>query len=409
MRRIADIQNRLSEIREAVNSPDELPAEKQAELRAESVALEKEFRTLLAEEEAAREKREADVQFRDLQDRIECRAYLGAMINDRSVEGREAEFNKEMKLDNKGWMPWAALVERERQDRAEERADSAATVPDAVVGTDQRPVLPRVFQRTDSAFLNVSMPSVPAGTVRYPVLTAGGSGSAKAAGAAVDAETISMTGSDVEPTRLTARYLFRVEDQNRLGGFEDLLRRDLRQVMGKLLDDQVVSGDGTGANIKGFLHSDHFTAAAADPTATAKATDFDAAFADQIDGLYAYDSNGVKLIIGTDTIKYLHKNRTDSAAANDGGGMTLYSQVTGNPNGGLRATTRIKAPAANIQKGFAFRPMEMRAIAPVWEGVQMVRDMYTGAAKGEIALTMFALIGFVMPRGKSQEVRFKLA
>lgn len=408
MRRIAEIQLRQSEIRQAVNGGEELPEERAEELRTEAGALEEEYRALLREQETEREARESDVLFRQLQDRIECRNYLSAAVNDRAVDGAEAELNKELELDDRHVMPWAALVDR--NEPREERADVAAAVPDAAVGTLQRPVIPRVFRRTDAAWLGVEMPSVSAGTVRYPVLTAGAAGSAKETDAAQDAQAISMTGSDVEPTRLTARYLFRVEDRARLAGFEDLLRRDLREVMGKLTDDQVVSGDGTGANIKGFLHGDFVdSTGVTNPTNVAKATAFDAAFADEIDGLYAYDSTGVKLLIGTDTVKFLNKTRTDSAAAADAGGITLYQQVMGNPNGGMRATSRVAAPASNIQKGYAFRPMELRAIAPVWEGIQTVRDPYGSAASGQIALTMFALIGYTQPRGKAQEVRFKLA
>ena len=206
MRRIAEIQLRQSEIRQAVNGNEELPDERAEELRTEATALEEEYRALLREAEADREKREADAQFGRLQDRIECRNYLAAVVNDRSVDGAEAEFNKELQLGDRGQMPWAALVARE--DRQEERADAVASVPDAVVGTQQRPVIPRVFRRTDAAWIGIQMPSVPAGQVRYPVLTAGASGGAKAAGSAVDAEAITMSGSDVEATRMTPRYLW---------------------------------------------------------------------------------------------------------------------------------------------------------------------------------------------------------
>ena len=137
MRRIAEIQLRQSEIRQAVNGNEELPDERAEELRTEATALEEEYRALLREAEADREKREADAQFGQLQDRIECRNYLAAVVNDRSVDGAEAEFNKELQLGDRGQMPWAALVARE--DRQEERADAVASVPDAVVGTQQRP------------------------------------------------------------------------------------------------------------------------------------------------------------------------------------------------------------------------------------------------------------------------------
>ena len=255
------------------------------------------------------------------------------------------------------------------------------------------------------------MPAVAAGEPNYPVMTAGASGAMAAKGVAVDAETTTFVGHTVEPSRAQARYLFSVEDQAKFGSdLESVLRRDCRQAMTKLIDDQAVAGDGTGANLKGFLHSDYVDATGVqDPAAIAKPVDFDAAFADQIEGLFARNSSAVKMIIGLDTQKYLAKSRTDSAAAGDGGGPTYLSLVNGNPHGGMRATQRVAPVKTTIQKAFAFRPMEMRPICPVWQGIQLIRDPYSNAAKGQIALTMIALIGFVMPRGKSKEIRFKLS
>lgn len=410
--RLTEIAVRQSEIREQMNADEELPDEKQTELRNESKALEAEFRTLALAEDEAREKREADSKFVDLRNSIECRNYLAAATADRPVAGREAEFNKEVKLDERATMPWEALVPPDEADTkpAESRADVAVNVPDEIIGKPRMTVIERVLIDTDSMFCGVSMPAVSAGEPNYPVMTAGASGGMAAKGAAQDAETTTFTGHTVEPSRAQARYLFSVEDQAKFGNdLESVLRRDCRRVMGKLIDDQYVAGNGIGANLKGFLHADNVDdTGVTDPAAASKPTDFDAAFADEIDGLYALSSEAVKLLIGIDTQKYLAKTRADSAAASDGFGMTYLSLVNGNPHGGMRATQRVTAPVSDIQDAYAFRPAEIRAIGPVWQGIQLIRDPYSNSASGQVALTMLALIGYVQPRGKAQEVRFHL-
>ena len=53
------------------------------------------------------------------------------------------------------------------------------------------------------------------------------------------------------------------------------------------------------------------------------------------------------------------------------------------------------------------RGIEGAAVAPVWESARLIRDMYTGAAKGEVAITLQSLWGFDLPRPANfQRVKF---
>lgn len=405
MRRIAEIQIEMSEHRAALNAETELPAEKQTEIRNKLVGLEAEYQTEIKKAEEAREKRELDRQFAELRMGVELRNYIKAAADGAKIAGREAELNKELKIEADNMVPWEAFVERDTEDRADVVADVSGAPP----AKPRMPIIERVFKRSDASFLNIAMPSVGPGEPNYPVMTAGASGSAKAANAAVEAEAVTFEGHSVEPSRAAnARYLFNYETLAKFGsGIEDLLRRDARRVMGKVLDDQIVSGDGTGANIKGFLHSDYIdSTGVTDPTAKPKPTDFDEAYAERVDLLYSYDTSSVRLFIGKETNKYLITNRVDSGAAMDEGGKTYAEMMPGM----YRASTRIAAPVGNIQKAYAFRTSgEMRPIAPVWQGVKLIRDEFTGAAKAQVAITLTMIFGFIMPRGKSKEVRFKLA
>ena len=67
--------------------------------------------------------------------------------------------------------------------------------------------------------------------------------------------------------------------------------------------------------------------------------------------------------------------------------------------GGVRTSRRIAAPAVNIQQAIIRRsnPAGDRvAVMPVWNGLQLIRDPYTSALKGEITITGLMLVGDVI-------------
>ena len=87
-------------------------------------------------------------------------------------------------------------------------------------------------------------------------------------------------------------------------------------------------------------------------------------------------------------------------------------------SGGFRATKRIAAPPtsgnkANRQQAIMRRTAQgvRIATAPVWTGMRIIRDEYTGAGKGEIVLTAVSLIGGVVIHRPDayKQVAFKLS
>ena len=76
---------------------------------------------------------------------------------------------------------------------------------------------------------------------------------------------------------------------------------------------------------------------------------------------------------------------------------------------GVRMSDRIPVVAANVQPGIirlGMRPM--CAVSTVWGGVTLIRDIYSGAASGEIVVTALQLIGdvHVLRSGSFAEVSF---
>ena len=405
--RLKKALKRQSEIREALNGAHGckegetgyLAKDKLTELQAESVKLEAEVRAALDEPETRRD----DGQFVALADRVEARNYISAAVEDRAVTGPEKELADELKLADRNVMPWAAIEARQ-----EDRQDAPTTVPDTALGQPRMPILARVFHRTDAMFVGAQMPTVPRGLPVYPVMTGGASGGFEAPGAEHDAEEATFVGQNVSPKRATARYVFRAEDAARFDGLESTLRSDLRMVMGNLIDAQAIAGNGQGANLAGFISH---AAAGAAPEAGAggviNLAVIDGAVAGGIDGLYANEPADVRFLLGTQTMRTILAMRPH--AAQGGSDATLLS-VFRNACGGVRATTRVAAAAANVQSMYRFVPMGLRFVVPVWEGVELIRDPYSGAAKGEVALTVIALYGALMVRNNGvQEIKLRLA
>ena len=285
----------------------------------------------------------------------------------------------------------AGLVPFEMLDRKVEHRVDAVTplVAAATADGSQATMLERVFSRSIAARLRVSMPSVPVGAANYPVMLTGTGADMRAADGEQDAEAGSFTGFTLDPVRLSARYLFRIEDVYKLRGFEDVLRRDLTAVMTDEMDDQIVNGTGAAPQVSGFVTELDAVAAGAAVTTWKQ---FIAAFTGLVDGKNAYTLGDIRSVIGSDTFVYAETlyraNQSDMSAqeyiASRTGGMSVSSRIaSGDVQNGIAALTSY--PGRN-------------AVAPVWRAMEVIRDNITGAAKGQIALTAIMLWNFKILR-----------
>ena len=402
------LEVRASEIRERLNelsNLDELKEEHRAEidrLSTEYRGVEAKLRASIlgegaagdgAADEGAADEGAADegagedaeaVELRQLQDRVELRRYMAAAAQDVDPGGAEKELVDALGLTNAGAgvvVPWVALDVEERQD--------VATTAPATVNRSMESILGRVFARTSAAWAGVRMPGVGVGERDYPVLTTGTTATTEAKGATVDAGAATFTVVSIGPRRLTARYLFAVEDLAVFSGMEEALRADLGGTMGEELDKALLTGDGTSPNVAGFFDNDALSA----PTAAASETDnagYVNAITDRVDGRYAVDASTVRMLVGSKTYGHMASKwlaSTDTSA---------LSQVRA-MSGGVRVSAHVPAVAAKKQEALLIRGGGS-AVAPMWPVLSMIRDPYSGAAKGEISLTVVALYGFKIVR-----------
>ena len=387
------ISLRMSEIRESLNSQvEDAPVEDREKLLTEYQDSERRYRAELSIEGLA-DNKPLHTERRELRAAASVTDYLRESLTGQRVTGAAAELRQEtMKgADEPGRMPFEALLPLE----PEERADAATEAPSTVT-TTQQSILGRVFARSATMYLGVSLESVAVGDADYPVLSTGVSPEMKVAGAAKDAEEATFVVSTIQPTRLTARYLLRIEDLSRFAFMEESLRRDLRDSLANAMDFQVLQGSGTAPQVAGFVGTTPALTAPSDPGATDALTFAGVIRAglSVVDGKYAHNLGESRLLVSPNA--YVTAGTTFQAAATSDVSSADYMVAR---SGGFRASANLPATASHISKAVAFATGGVgSAVAPVWEGVQLIRDMYSGASSGQVSITAIALWGFKVLR-----------
>lgn len=324
---------------------------------------------------------------RQLLGKASLAGYLRAAISGKSLSGAEAEASDAYGVP--GLIPLELFETRsEDGDALETRA--ATSAPDTV-GRTLAPTVPALFDQSVASWLGVDMPSVNGGVPGYPVVSTNLTGGMKAKSAAAAETEGAITVTTAKPKRLTGAFRITREDLAVLPSLETTLRQNLSRVLSDALDGQLLNGDGQGANLNGLLAQ--LDDAAAPGAGAETFAGYAEAMASHIDGLFAVDRMGVRALVGPHTYRHMagiFATNDDAVSAMDYIARTF---------GGLRATRRLADPSGNIQKAVIRRtnPQGDRvAVAPVWSGMELIRDAITGAGKGEIVVTGVALVGGVV-------------
>ena len=402
--RASEIRQRLNEIAglEGDALTDEIRAEEsslqteyrdtETKLRA-AVAAEgdpNEIRTSVEEDAEARERRER---------RGKCTlgVYLGAAVAQGDagrVTGAAEEYSAAMGCP--GLVPITMLgPTAEERAAAHARAVEHRAVTPAPADSDvphtHAPIVPALFDRSIAAFLGIEMPTVGTGIQSYPVLSTNLQGGMVAEDTAATEGAGAFAVTDADPRRLSGSLRIRKEDIAKFPNLEESLRENLSMVLSDEGDKQFVNGDNTAPNLNGIL------AQLTDPSAPAANAEtyvrYAAAFASHIDGLFAMMPGDVRGLVGPHTLR--HMASTFGTASGDRSSYVMLAADFG----GVRATRRIADPASNIQQAIIRRAnpaMDRVAVAPVWMGMEVIRDPYTDAKKGQVIVTGTVLVGGVV-------------
>ena len=254
---------------------------------------------------------------------------------------------------------------------------------------DVKPVQPHSYQRTvaGNEGAGIDMPNVGGGEQAFPVLTTGTPASMKGKDGAADSTAAAITIHKAEAKRLTGSYVVRVEDMAMFPQLEGALRQDIPRSIANTLDQQLLAGSGSGAQLASLFSL--LTDPTADQVVETFAT-FISTITGNLDGLHAYELADLRALVGMKT----YEKMTELFAVNTAVSAADYLH---NRIGGLRASKRIPAPVSDNQDGIVRLGMEsMVAVAPVWGGIQLIDDPYTNAAKGQRTITAFQLVSDVL-------------
>ena len=392
---------RISEIRQKLNElsgKDELTEAETEEMRrlsAEYPKTEERHRASLisesVEEAEAMDREDGDGEDRErseLRSRSRLAKYVSAALDGLPVQGAEAEFSASVGCP--GAVPLELFEVRRSNTGDPERR--AITPAPATTDEGLAAIVPAIFDRSAASWLGIEMPTVPVGDAGYPVLSTSLTGGVVAKSAEADEGAAGFTVTMAQPRRISGAFKFTYEDSARLSGMESALRQNIGSVLSDALDAQAINGSGSGdGTVNGLLNI------LTDPTAPAANAEtfarYISAAASHVDGLFAVDLGGVRQLVGVQTYGHM----AASFRANED--ATTSEAWLMQRTGGVRTSRRIAAPASNIQQAIVRRanPMGDRvAVMPTWDGLQLIRDPYTGARKGEVSLTALMLVGDVI-------------
>ena len=385
-----EARTKLQDVLADEKASDDAVKTAQTEVREKTAALSKALR------ETKTEKKKEKVPTDPPEIEVRASTYLTKYAQGQHLEGAEAELNKELGLDDVTQIPFEALDPG--KDDTEERADVVTSTADLPLPQRLHAIMPRVFQDSAAAKLGIAMPSVSPGQQDYPIMTqsSGTTAAVVAEGGTHDAGKAEFTTVSVNGKRLTGSYLFNLEDVARLGSLvESTLRADLRQVLSSKLDEQILKGDGQGANFSG-VETELPTTAPAGDAAQANYEAYRKMILNAVDGLYANTESAIRALLGLNTYK---------AARGEYFGMdTPRDAIDGMRNLGASVMTSAKVTnavtaAKNNKKahyeGAILTSEPSAAVAPIWQGVQVIRDPYTRAKQGEILLTFNMIANFI--------------
>ena len=330
---------------------------------------------------------------RELQGRASFGRFLAGFADGEQLSGAEKELAEHRGITTSGnVIPWDALLPPAPS--VELRADAVTPAPASGNPTNQSAIVQRIFARSAVRRLGVAMPGVGVGIASYPVITDGQDAAFVAADGVKEATAGTVTANALLPKRLQGRVLFRLEDVMTVAGLESGLSEDLSASLSNQLDAQLIgAGDVT---VRGFLAT-AANGGLADYANPGAAVTF-AAAAEQaargVDGKYAGGEDECAWVIGTATYQKLAAliQANDSTSATERLRRVLKD---------FMASANVPAASGNIQQGILAKlgaVDSINAVAPIWEGLKLIRDEVTNAAKGQVAVTAVAFHNFKLLR-----------
>ena len=403
---------RLSEIRSKLNElsgKDSLTTEERAEVgkltdeyadaetrhRASIVAESEEAEQRQAGEEGNRETGEG-AEVRRLAGSARLGNYLSAAASGTAVDGAESELLDALELRGGLAQPGAVQIPLMLlADEPAPEARAATTTGEYGGPTMQRPILQRLFGPSLFDMLGVRLDTVPMGRSEWPLISAGVAPVQTAEDADAPAAVPWTVGPQtLRPKRLTGRYEFTAEAAVSVIDLEQALRRDLADAVMSQASDQLLNGDYDATarpqEVAGFYAR---LAAPTDPTAEATYSNYAKTPASGVDGLHASAEEQVSVLLGTDA--YQHAAGVFQAGSGEAGIEAIKRRCRS-------CMASVYVPLADTTTHFSNGniihsggpnggAMRGDSVAAMWPTLNVIRDIYSQAAKATTVLTYIML------------------
>ena len=407
MTRLQKLQLEQSEIREKMGGLLD-KEDKTAEDRTEMGQLSKRAQDLEVEVRAAIVIDEPETEVNTDEDNPETRElaslrrrssiydFVDEAVHGRGVDGASQEFRQAvLGEDQHGYLPLDLLLDDDRPDGIEQRADAVSNHRYGDPGEPAKSIAARVFARGSSG---VSRRDDADGSGRddvvSPRITGGTLADVRSPGVELDGTVAALTTVSVNPVRLTASYTYSSESLTKIVGFEDAIRSDLQAVMMDKYDSLAINGQAVDGNnspaVIGIIGS---LTDPTNPTEVADWEDYLAAYDDRVDGKYAMTSEEVRMLVNTNT----YQQALGLTVGTEGRAGLLRDRL---PSERFRVSANMPATASNIATGIAYaygaRNLARGYVMPTWRGVELIPDRITKAKAGQRVLTAIMHVGFAM-------------
>ena len=399
-----EIRRNLNEIMQ-VDEPDAEQRERQDALTREYDTLSRDLDAAQIAERKANEEAQAEArahpdakarEFAELRAQVTVSEYVSAALEQRSAEGANAEFNKELGMKGNKF-PLELLAPPE-----------VRSTTDVDTTVSPRTWLDRLFADTAAERLGITMESVAPGVTSYPVTLTGPSAAQRSRGEAAPDSSWTIGVTEIKPKRNTVKLTFSTEDEARIPGLEAALTRDMQMAVREGIDRAIFTGDtgssGNSADITGLTAVAGITEKTITQTNKVKPAETLAAFSSLVDGIHASGFGDLRVVSSVGAWRLWEDTIANSAAENQT--LAAYMRAAGlnwSSRGQIETATGNGKFGALV--GLA-RGLEGAAACPVWSSAELIRDIYTGAGNGEVILNLSYLWNFEVIR-KSNFARIK--
>ena len=256
----------------------------------------------------------------------------------------------------------------------------ATTLADGAREIVQQPVLERIYSPSALSFLRVDPIAASPGVQNWPTFATSGAATARDRDQAVDESNTSITVRQVTPTALSMRYRLNVEDSLVLGNNEPLHRMDMINAM-------VDAYDGFRLGDAGFGSITDVVSAVV--TTWGEIANLGSL---SMDGLYAQSEMDIRALMSVESYRYGAGNFYSDVVPL---GAIQYLRSQGTE---VRSTNRIVHEGDKASQNLIARTREQGAVTPMWGGIELIRDIYTGADRRRVWLTAVSYVGFLIRR-----------